>query len=240
LGPSDVRNLVLNENLQNERSHFVLKSTAQCLNSRAVDDVLKLAADASVGAVYLLSDSGSYRFGSLNIQVEPLDYDYFGHFLSIVHGGLYVPSWATGPRCPSCLQNVQTLLDLFNLYCCFASGPCKAEREGAGNSANSAESIQQLQKVSTISNLYCGESQSHSTASRHVPHYTFDPDLSFVNQKVNLRYGIDRPCLSSFEKHTTTPDIQNSGGFGAPITMPIGPDALSLEPWAKPSCRENI
>jgi hypothetical protein len=154
--------------------------------------------------------------------------------------GLYVRSWATGARCPSCLQNVQTLLDLFNLYCCFASGPCKAGREGAGNSANSAESIQQLQKVSTISNRYCGESQSHSTASRHVPHYTFDADLSFVNQKVNLRYGIDRPCLSSFEKHTTPADIQNCGGFGAPITMPIGPDALSLEPWAKPSCRENI
>ena len=55
MGPSDVRNLVLNENLQNERSHFVLKSTAQCLNSRAVDDVLKLAADASVGAVNLIA-----------------------------------------------------------------------------------------------------------------------------------------------------------------------------------------
>jgi hypothetical protein len=61
------------------------------------------------------------------------------------------------------------------------SGPCKAEREGTGNSADSAESIQQLQKVSTISILYCSESQSHSTASRYVPHYTFDADLSFAN-----------------------------------------------------------
>jgi len=42
---------------------------------------------------------------------------------------------------------------------------------------DSAESIQQLQKGSTISNLYFGESQSHSAASRRVPHYTFEPDL---------------------------------------------------------------
>jgi hypothetical protein len=47
----DVRDLVLNENLQNKRSDFVLKSIAQNFNSRALDDVLKLAADASVGAV---------------------------------------------------------------------------------------------------------------------------------------------------------------------------------------------
>ena len=72
---SDVRDLVLNQNLQNKRSDFVLKSIAQSFNSRAVDDVLKLAAHASVGAVYLLSDSGSYRFGSLDVRVEPLDYD---------------------------------------------------------------------------------------------------------------------------------------------------------------------
>ena len=71
----DVRNLVLNDNLQNEQSHFVLQSIAQSFNSRVVDDVLKLAADASVGAVNLLSDSGSYRFGSLDVRVEPLDYD---------------------------------------------------------------------------------------------------------------------------------------------------------------------
>jgi len=51
---------------------------------------------------------------------------------------------------------------------------------GGGNSAGYAESIQQLQKGSTISNLYCGESQPHSTAS-HLPHYTFDPDLFFVH-----------------------------------------------------------
>ena len=76
--PRNVRNLVLNENLQNKRSHFVLKSIAQSLNSCAVDDVLKLAADASVGAVNLLSDPGSYRFGSLDIRVEPLDYDCLG------------------------------------------------------------------------------------------------------------------------------------------------------------------
>jgi hypothetical protein len=60
------------------RSHFVLKSIAQCLNSRALDDVLKLAADAPVGAVSLLSDSGGYRFGSLDVCVEPLDYDCLG------------------------------------------------------------------------------------------------------------------------------------------------------------------
>jgi hypothetical protein len=49
----DVRDLVLNQNLQNKRSHFVLKSIAQSFNSCAVDDVLKLAADASVGAFNL-------------------------------------------------------------------------------------------------------------------------------------------------------------------------------------------
>jgi hypothetical protein len=68
----DVRDLVLNQNLQNKRSHFVLKSIAQSFNSRALDDVLKLAADASVGAFNLLSDSGSYRFGSLDVRVETM------------------------------------------------------------------------------------------------------------------------------------------------------------------------
>ena len=62
----DVRDLVLNQNLQSKRSRFILKSMAQSLNSCALDDVLKLAADASVGAFNLLSDSGSYRFGSLD------------------------------------------------------------------------------------------------------------------------------------------------------------------------------
>jgi len=71
---SNVRDLVLNENLQNKRSHFVLKSIAQCLNSCAVDDVLKLAADASVGA------ANCYRFGSVNVRVEPLDYHCLGRW----------------------------------------------------------------------------------------------------------------------------------------------------------------
>jgi hypothetical protein len=72
---SDVRDLVLNENLQNKRGHFVLKSIAQSFNSRVVDDVLKLAADVSIGAVNLLSDSGGYRFGSLDDVVGWLNKD---------------------------------------------------------------------------------------------------------------------------------------------------------------------
>ena len=64
--PRDVRDLIFHQQLQNERGHFVLKSTAQSFNSRALDDVLKLAADASVDAFNLLSDSGSYRFGFLS------------------------------------------------------------------------------------------------------------------------------------------------------------------------------
>jgi hypothetical protein len=75
---SDVSDLILHEQLEHERSNFVLKSIAQSLNSCALDDVLKFAADASVRAVNLLSDSGSYRFGSLDVRVEPLDYDCLG------------------------------------------------------------------------------------------------------------------------------------------------------------------
>ena len=52
----DVSDLIFHQQLQNERSHFVLKSIAQSFNSCAVDDVLKLAADTSVGAFSLLSD----------------------------------------------------------------------------------------------------------------------------------------------------------------------------------------
>jgi hypothetical protein len=84
---------------------------------------------------------------------------------------------------------------------------------------DSSESIQQLQKVSTISILYCSESQSHP----HLPpraDYALDP-ICPCEQKVNLRYGNRWARLSSFEKHTTTADIQNRGGFGAPIAMPI-------------------
>ena len=61
----DVRDLIFHQQLQNERGHFVLKSIAQSFNSRAVDDVLKLAADASVGAVNLLSDSGRNTLGTV-------------------------------------------------------------------------------------------------------------------------------------------------------------------------------
>jgi hypothetical protein len=98
--------LIFHQQLQNERGNFVLKTITQRFNSRTVDDVLKLATDASVGAVNLLSDSGGYRFGSLDVRVEPLDYDCFGRFLSMVHGGLYVSSRATASRNPSCLQSV--------------------------------------------------------------------------------------------------------------------------------------
>jgi hypothetical protein len=92
------------------------------------------------------------------------------------------------------------------------------------------EAIQQLEKVWTISNFECSESQSHATASRHVPHYTFGPDLAFRNKKVNLRYRIKRPRLSSLEKHATKAHILDFRGFGASVTVPIDPDSLSLEP----------
>lgn len=42
---------------------------------------------------------------------------------------------------------------------------------------DAAQAIEQLQEGSTVSHLYGGKSQTHSAASRHVPHYTFDPDL---------------------------------------------------------------
>jgi hypothetical protein len=79
----DVRDLIFHQQLQNEHSDFVLKSIAQSLNSCALDDVLKLPADASVGAVNLLADPGGYLFGSLDVRVEPLDYDCLGHSLGI-------------------------------------------------------------------------------------------------------------------------------------------------------------
>jgi hypothetical protein len=44
----DVRDLALHKILQNKRSDFVLENVAQCINGCAFDDVLKLAADASV------------------------------------------------------------------------------------------------------------------------------------------------------------------------------------------------
>jgi hypothetical protein len=67
--------LIFHQQLQNERGNFVLKTITQRFNSRTVDDVLKLATDASVGAVNLLSDSGGYRFGSLDDVVGWLNKD---------------------------------------------------------------------------------------------------------------------------------------------------------------------
>jgi hypothetical protein len=90
----DVCNLVLNENLQNEQSHFVLKSIAQSFNGCALDDFLKLVMDILVSAVDLLLNSASYRFGALDIRVEPLDYDCLGRFLSVSR-----PSTCYSGRC---------------------------------------------------------------------------------------------------------------------------------------------
>ena len=82
----------------------------------------RLGPDAKQAVVYLLgqgsqpleveaaltplSDSGSYRFVSLNIRVEPLDYDCLCCSFSIIHSRRNVSSRATGSRNPSCLQCV--------------------------------------------------------------------------------------------------------------------------------------
>jgi hypothetical protein len=89
--------LIFHQQLQNEHSDFVFENVAQCLNNCALDDLLKLAADASVGAFNLLSDSGCYRFGSLNIRVELLDYDCLGR----------------------CRRNLDGCFDLLLRLCCY-------------------------------------------------------------------------------------------------------------------------
>jgi hypothetical protein len=93
--------LIFHQQLQNERGNFVLKTITQRFNSRTVDDVLKLATDASVGAVNLLSDSGGYRFGSLDVRVEPLVYDCFGAFSAWSTAACMSPA---GPRRPGILR----------------------------------------------------------------------------------------------------------------------------------------
>ena len=73
-----------------------------------------------------------------------------------------------------------------------------------------AKPVHQPYKVWTICLFYRRESQAQSTPLRDVPHYTFGPDLSFLNTKMNLRPRIDGACLWSVEEHTTKAHVLDS------------------------------
>jgi hypothetical protein len=66
-----------------------------------------------------------------------------------------------------------------------------------------AKPVHQPYKVWTIWLFYRCEFQSQSTRRGDVQHYTFGPDLSFLDTKMNLRSRIDGACLWSVEEHTT-------------------------------------
>ena len=93
-------------------------------------------------------------------------------------------------------------------------GPRKPGRRGwkwrgLGHSflRQTAKPVHQPYKVWTIWLFYRCEFQSQSTPRGDVPHYTFGPDLSLLDTKMNLRPRIDGACLWSVEEHTTKAQV---------------------------------
>ena len=59
-----------------------------------------------------------------------------------------------------------------------------------------------------------------------MPHYSLNPDLSFLDQEINLGLCTYYPWLSRLNKQTAQAKIQNSRSVVTSATAPVDPHSL--------------
>jgi hypothetical protein len=76
----------------------------------------------------------------------------------------------------------------------------------------------------TISVPHGREFQAHATTRIYMPHHGRGPDLSFLDQKIELDPCTNDPWLWRLNKHTTHAQIPNSRNVVTSITPPVDPN----------------
>jgi hypothetical protein len=92
--------------------------------------------------------------------------------------------------------------------------------------AQVAKAVDQLHKTNAIPILHGRQLKSYATTRLQTSHKTLCSDLSFLHEKLNLRYGTDGKGSGGFNEQATQADIANWRGFSPSVTAPVNPYSL--------------